>query len=144
MSSKTRKGTKSSKASKSTVKSRNTKKGGRSFKNDSSKPASQTSISKNSMFAKAVSKKELKVRLSKKLSNKKIEQLIDDYVEASLQVLPDMNVIINLAQKNRVAKLLDVRFRLESEQYDALAEYFGEDGQPGTYLVKKAIEEFIV
>lgn len=36
-----------------------------------------------------------------------------------------------------------VRFSLENEQYNALAEYFGENERPATLLVKKAMEEFI-
>lgn len=95
-------------------------------------------------MSKTVSEQELKERLSNKLSSDAIEDLIDRYVEAaSLEDCPNMDVITELAQKGQEKELLRVRFSLESEQYDALAAYFGEDGRPATSLVKKAIEEFI-
>jgi hypothetical protein len=95
------------------------------------------------LFTHVVTRRELKTRLSKSLSNKKIEKLIDEYIEASSNVIPNMDVITSIAQKSKATKLLEVRFKLESEQYDFLAGYFREDGQPATYLVKKTIEEFI-
>jgi len=95
-------------------------------------------------MSKAVSEQELKERLSNKLSGEEIEDLIDRYVEAaSLEDSPDMSVITELAQKSEEEKLLRVRFSLESEQYDALAAYFGEKERPATVLAKKALEEFI-
>src|SRR2546425_11555935 len=84
-----------------------------------------------------VSAKELKKRLGKR----KTETLLDEYVEAGSQIKPDMAVMAELAEKHKAETVLDVRFRLAPEQYDALAEYFKEKGQPGTNLVKKAIEE---
>lgn len=92
---------------------------------------------------KPVSEQELKERLSNKKGSEEIEDLIDRYVAASLEDLPDMGIITELAQKSREEQLLRVRFSLESEQYDAVAAYLGEDGRPATFLVKKAMEEFI-
>jgi predicted house-cleaning noncanonical NTP pyrophosphatase (MazG superfamily) len=92
---------------------------------------------------KAVSEQELKQRLLNKKSDEEIEDLIDRHVAASLEELPDMDIITELAQKSQEEKLLRVRFGLESEQYDALAAYFGEKDKSATVLAKKAIEEFI-
>jgi predicted house-cleaning noncanonical NTP pyrophosphatase (MazG superfamily) len=95
-------------------------------------------------MSKAVSEQELKERLSNKLSSEEIEDLIDRYVEAvSLEDLPDMSVITELAQRSQEERLLRVRFSLESEQYDALAAYFGEKERAATVLAQKALEEFI-
>lgn len=91
-----------------------------------------------------VSEQDLKKRLSGKLTDDEIENLIDRYVEATSQGdSPNMAIIAGLAQKGQEEKLLRVRFNLEGDQYDALATYFGEDGRSGTFLVKKALEEFI-
>ncbi|MGH7453454.1 MAG: hypothetical protein ACRENG_19045 [bacterium] len=95
------------------------------------------------MSDKIISEQELKNRLSKKHSSDQIEDLIDRYIEASSEEIPDLSTIAQLAQKSREDKLLRVSFKLTSEQYDALAAYFSEDERPATYLVKNAIEEFI-
>ena len=95
-------------------------------------------------MSRTISEQEIKERLSSEKSSEEIEDLIDRYVEAaSLEEFPNMDVITELAQKSQEEKLLRVRFSLESEQYDALATYFGEADRPVTFLVKKAIEEFI-
>jgi len=91
----------------------------------------------------SVSEQDLKKRLASKLTSDEIENLIDRYVEAASQHdSPNMTIIADLAQKGQEEKLLRVRFNLEGDQYDALASYLGEDGQTGTFLVKKALEEF--
>ena len=91
-----------------------------------------------------VSEHDLKERLAGKLTSDEIENLIDRYVEATSQDdSPNMTIIADLAQKGQEEKLLRLRFNLEGDQYDALATYFGEDGRPGTFLVKKALDEFI-
>ena len=91
-----------------------------------------------------VSEQDLKKRLSGKLTSDEIENLIDRYVEAtSLEDSLTMTVIADLAKKGQEKKLLQVRFSLEDDHYDALATYLGEDGRSGTFLVKKALEEFL-
>jgi len=92
----------------------------------------------------AVSEQVLRKRLSGKRTEEEIEELIDRYVEAaSLEGVPDMEAISELAQKGQEERLLRVSFRLDGEQYDALAAYFGEDQRPGTILVRRAVEELI-
>jgi hypothetical protein len=91
-----------------------------------------------------VSEHDLKKRLAGKLTSDEIEKLIDRYVEATSQDdSPNLTIIADLAQKGQEEKLLRVRFNLEGDQYDVLATYFGGDEQSGTFLVKKALEEFI-
>lgn len=91
-----------------------------------------------------VSEQELVTRLSGKLSSDEIERLIDRYVEtASRADSPNITIIADLAQKSQEERLLRVRLNLGQDQYDALAAHFGEDGSPGTALVRKALEEFV-
>lgn len=92
---------------------------------------------------KVVSQSELRERLADSLSVDEIEDLIDRFAEASLEELPDMAAITDLAHKRREDRLLGVRLKLEREEYDALVDYFGEGELQATLLVKKAIEEFI-
>lgn len=90
-----------------------------------------------------VSEQELRERLADRLSDEAIDDLINAHTESFLQERPKMEIISELAQKNNENMLLRVSFRLEAEQYDALVNYFGDVGQPGTVLAKRAIEEFI-
>jgi len=93
---------------------------------------------------KTVSEEELKKRLSGKLTGEEIENLIDRHVEAtSLEDSFNLEIIADLAKKGQEKKLLQVRLNLEEDQYDTLETYFGEDGKSGTFLVKKALEEFL-
>ena len=90
-----------------------------------------------------VSEEALRKRLSKRFSKEEIDQMLVEYYNVPVEGLPDLNVINKLAQKTLEAKLLNIRFTLAKGQYEALAGYFEEDGRPGTFLVQKAIEEFI-
>jgi hypothetical protein len=95
-------------------------------------------------MSKSVSEQELRKRLSSKLSKKEIEDLIDKHIEAaSIEGTPDMDIVERLVQKGQEEKRLRVSFSLESDHYEALAAYFGERERPATFLVKKAVEEFI-
>jgi hypothetical protein len=70
--------------------------------------------------------------------------MMDRYAETVyLEEMPNMDVITKLVQKGQEEKRLRVRFKLESEQYDTLAAYFGMEDTSAIVLAKKALEEFI-
>jgi L-arabinose isomerase len=83
-------------------------------------------------------------RLSGLKSEEEIEDLIDKYGEAmSLEKKPNMNTIVQLVEKGREERRLSVRFKLEKEQFDALAAYFEKDENiSATVLVQEVIDEF--
>lgn len=95
------------------------------------------------MSANMLSEQEIRRQLSTRYSEEQIDTIIDQYTAATLKETPDKEIIDRLAQKNQEDKFLTVRFKLTTEQYDALTTYFGESQQPGTSLVQKVLDEFI-
>lgn len=95
------------------------------------------------MSTRKVSENELRTRLASSMSEDQIEELINLHTETSLEELPVMNEITRLSKKKSEGAILRVSFRLSEGQYEALANYFKEDGQAGTILSKRAVEEFI-
>lgn len=91
-----------------------------------------------------LSEADVRARVSERLSNEEVDELIEQYVDAASPTqLPDMNIIERLVQQGDGQKLLRVAFTLEDDYYEALATYYGEEGQSANDLVKKAIEEFV-
>ena len=95
------------------------------------------------MSNKKLSEQQLRSKLEGEFSEEQIDSLIDQYVAAAAEELPNMEAIASLAQKEQEDKLLRVFFKLSTEQYDALSAYFGEPQRSATFLVQKALEEFI-
>jgi len=89
-----------------------------------------------------VSELELRKRLATDFTAEQIEELINEYVEASINCLPDADAIVALANKKPPQDPLRVAFSITNEEYQALASYFDEE-LPGTILVKRALAEFI-
>jgi len=96
------------------------------------------------MSEKTVSEQELRERLADQMSEEDIQRLIDEYVDAASQTLPDMETLKNIAvRKPRGSAHLQVRFGLTHEQYEALTGYYEEPEEVSTVLVKKVLEEFM-
>jgi hypothetical protein len=90
-----------------------------------------------------VTEQQVRDRLVSQFGPDEIDSLIEKYRETNVLTTPDMDAITRLAQKGQEENLLKVNFRLTQEQYDALVAYYKEPGQAGTYLVQRAIQEFI-
>ena len=95
------------------------------------------------MSQKTVSEQELRSRLLGTLSEKELQELIDKYVEATSDELPNIEEILRLAKKGDEGKSFRVSLTLEEQQYDSLAIYFDEPDLNATALVRKALKEFI-
>jgi hypothetical protein len=90
-----------------------------------------------------LSEEELRNRLSARYSQEQIDEFIDQFDAASLEDKPDMAAIAELAKKSQEDKLLRVNFKLASEHYSLLEAYYNEPQRPATFLVQKALDEFI-
>ena len=89
-----------------------------------------------------VSEQELRSRLAGKFSDDQIEELINQYVEAATNDIPDASSIVELANKKPISNPNRVSFMLTEEQHQTLVSYFDEE-LPATTLVQRALAEFI-
>ena len=104
------------------------------------------------MISKVVSEAQLRKRLQEAgTTSDEIEQLIDQYLEASRSELPNEEAISTILQKTQDDRTFRVgAFRLTKEQYDALLSYYEDSGKlvPGQpvdagSLVQNALSGFI-
>jgi uncharacterized protein (UPF0335 family) len=99
-----------------------------------------------------VNEEELRARWEKVGKNaEEIEQLIDEYIEASGSGFLNTDAISEIVKKTQKDRALRVKgFNLTREQFDVLTSYYEEigglvPGQPvdANLLVQKALREFI-
>lgn len=91
---------------------------------------------------KFVSEENIKIRLQSKLASDQIEELINQYIEADNQFIPDVGALTALQRKSTPSDSLRVSFRLPDEMYQALCSHFAETA-PASTLVQKALSAFI-
>jgi len=105
------------------------------------------------MKSRVITEEQLRDRLAEAgKSNQEIEDLIDQYAEASRQEYPDTEAIAVILQKTQEDSILRVRgFKLTKEQYDILLDYYEGEGKvlaegqqvDANLLVQRALEEFL-
>lgn len=90
-----------------------------------------------------LTEQQVRDKLATRFTSDEIDSLVEKYREANTLIAPDLDTIARLANKGQEENLFKVNFRLTQEQYDALVAYYKEPGQTGTYVVQRAIQEFI-